>query len=206
LVHVKYDLLPLAGFQMPLRDRASRMQAELAYIQPLSAAYKRALAVTKAFERAHDQGPELARIEIWGAYEKSDWDVSARDLIAIAMMADTNPLPLWPAVDQNDGPSFEVLRFIGQVQRGATAVLLPAYLDVVREALAVDEHKRALIQQIVIEVLRGFFDQRTFNACVATAEKFGKSLVVMRRTRELATGEAVAGPIRGASQLADSTY
>jgi hypothetical protein len=197
---VKYDRLAQLGHQMPQSDRLSRIRAEVSAIKPLSRAYGRAVTILKAFETSITTSSGLARAEIRKAYERQEATFSRVDLIAIAISADVNPLALWPKRSDISGDEFELLRFIGRLQRGTHAVLLRTHFIVVRSLFATAVSQRTEVQQIIAEALSGFFTPKEFIAALDFVEARGDALVIARRTREFAVGEAVTRPDREGRQ------
>lgn len=194
LSKVKYDLLPHRSPHMPMPDQKSRIRAELAYLKPLSKAYGRAVTILEAFAKSITMSSDLARIEIRRAYKHKETEVSPADLIAIAILADVNPLPLWPMHGEIEGDEFEVFRFIGRLQRGADAILLRAHFGIVRQAIKTEKGKRTLSQQVISGILEGFFDLGVFIAGLDFVEANGDALVIPRGTKNLAVGTRTARP------------
>jgi hypothetical protein len=191
----KYTLVKKLGFSTPMPDRRSQAQAELANIQPLSLTYSRAKNVLRAFGRAGESSQNLAKVEIRAAYAGIGASFSTRNLIEIAMTADVNPIPLWPSHSEVSAGTFEVLRFIGRIQRGTNAVLLPVHFGVARQALARKSTERTVSETVIAETVCGFFDRKVFIEALDMVEDCGGALVVARRTRDLAVGQAVPRPV-----------
>jgi hypothetical protein len=112
----------------------------------------------------------------------------------IAISADINPLALWPKHGDVRGDEFEVLRFIGRLQRSADAVLLRVHFGAVREALVAEPPVRTLAQQVIAGKLEGFFDLEQFNDGLDFVEAHGDALVIARGTKDFSVGEAVGRP------------
>jgi hypothetical protein len=189
---VKYDHLQRRGHHMPMPDRASRIRAEVSSIKTLSMAYGRAATILKAFQKVITMSSDLACIEIRKAYEQREAAFSPGDLIAIAISADVNPLTLWPKHCEVRAAEFEVLRFIGRVQRGANAVLLRAHFGAVRNALAAARGECTLAQAVIAGTLVGLFDRIEIIDGLNFVDAHGDALMITRGTRSFAVGEAVA--------------
>jgi hypothetical protein len=178
----KYRTLEKHGHALPTPDRQSRINAELDHIPLLSSAYTRAKTILRTFEQTRTASDARARVEIGAAFGGTGSDVSAADLISLAMVADINPIPLWPSHAEVSAESFEVLRFLGRIQRGSHAVLLREHFDLVRRALA---RQRTLAEEVISGVLSSFFELDEILGALGVAAS-GDALVITRRTREFA--------------------
>lgn len=187
----KYRILENLSFATPMPDRESRVRAELANIKLLSLTYARAKNVLDTFERNRKSSQKLANVEIGAAYARVGANFSTRNLIEIAMTADINPIPLWPSHGEVSAGTFEVLRFIGRLQRGTNAVLLPVHFDIVRQALVKEPTERTLSEMVIAGILDGFYDARAFTEGLNLVEQSGDALVIARSSRDLAIGTAV---------------
>jgi hypothetical protein len=190
----KYRILGNLGLPTPTHDRDSRARAELANIMPLSLTYARAKNILRAFDRARNSSQALAKVEIDAAYASIGANFSTRNLIEIAMTGDINPIPLWPSHGEVSPGTFEVLRFIGRLQRGTNAVLLPIHFGILRQALAMKPTERTVSEAVIAGILGGFFNGKVISKALDLVEACGDALVIARRTRELAVGEAVPRP------------
>jgi hypothetical protein len=83
------------------------------------------------------------------------------------------------------------LRFIGRLQRGANAVLLSAHFGILRQALAMKPEERSTSEAVITGILTGFFKGNVITEALDMVEACGDALVIARRTRDLAVGEAV---------------
>jgi hypothetical protein len=181
----KCAALTSRGFLLPLPDRQSRIEAEISGIDRLSTAYSRAKAILRAFGRAQTESQTLARVNMDVAYRGVGSTFSARDLIEIAMVADINPIVLWPNHMEVSAGTFEVFRFIGRLQRGADALLARDHFDIVKQAAARTPSERTLAEKVISGTLFESYNRKQLAAALDLASS-SAALVIRRRTREFA--------------------
>ncbi|MDI4232489.1 hypothetical protein OZ411_06635 [Bradyrhizobium sp. Arg237L] len=181
----KHAALTSRGFALPLPDRPSRIEAEVGRIDRLSTAYSRAKAISRVFERTHNESQRLARLNIDVAFRGVGSAFSARDLIEIAMVADINPIALWPNHTEVSAEAFEVFRFIGRLQRGADAVLARDHFDIVKQAIARAPGERTFAEKVICGTLLDSYNREQLAAALDLASS-SAALVIRRRTREFA--------------------
>lgn len=181
--------------------RAREAAVELSAVRLLVQALEHVEHVALAYYQAERAAPEEAASIIGSAYKESPYaNLTADDLFAIAVFGDLNPVPFW-GLSEEHLISFEIARFIGRIQAGAQAVLLPHLQPGVLRALSSSEPVGGSNEQdqpndpfsLALETnIRAAFKTSNempaaseFKKKLSNAVGINQNLVIDRRTRKM---------------------
>lgn len=154
-------------------------------LQVTSARATRILKAVHAFQLAADEKVALAVAE---AFEHGP-QFEALDCYCIALFADINPAAIWRA-HAHHAHVFEIARFIGHIDRGAKASLVPGpYAQTLEQALAGpyggEDAALAAMYENIQSSIETHFGIARFREILRDAQESEGALVVDRRNRRL---------------------
>jgi len=189
----------------PFNSRDARIKAELRAVQLITMAYRRAKVILQAFENIQRdrmkwvfrflaalgliQINRILHSELQAAFDQHESDMEPGDLWELAVYSDINPTILWPQHVRSCAEFFEIARFLGRVDRGVEARLMPRHFSLLLFALNVglrpDKRGELVFIDFIQQGVRLHFVVSEFIKTLETAHLQGREFVVAHGNRAM---------------------
>jgi hypothetical protein len=168
----------------PLREL---IESDTAAVRLVFRAYQRAQLILDAFVEAAELNDNDAAARLEEAFNDPGTQLTAFEVVQVAIFADVNPTELWLQYGAGFGETFEFARFIGRLNSGLEATLGPELFNLTKRVLNSQPQEAGLplLWARLRELLNLHFSVAKFDLAIHGAEGVNGFIRVSRSTREL---------------------